>query len=190
MLFIYLSMLESPEDKGKLEQIYNEYERLMLYVAYDILKDYHLAEDAVNDAFIRIINNFEKLFAKNDELICPRSKKLVVVITKNICIDMQRKKNRYLEQAIETDEGASVIDDIKQEPSAQDEYFQKYGVDRIKDAFSKLPENQKIALYYLSIINNTVEEIASILGEKPETIKKRIYRARKALRKILEENNE
>ena len=61
MLAILLQLIDDPEDKRKFEDIYSRYERLMFIVARDILKDPYKAEDAVNDAFINIIKNFEKI---------------------------------------------------------------------------------------------------------------------------------
>ena len=45
-------------------------------MAFDIFKDHHLAEDAVNDAFIRIIDNLDKI----DKIDCPQTKRFVVII--------------------------------------------------------------------------------------------------------------
>ena len=47
-MLIYLQMLESPEEKSILEQIYLEYRGLMYHVAYEILHNEQDAEDAVS----------------------------------------------------------------------------------------------------------------------------------------------
>lgn len=41
----------------------------MFYVAHSILKDEHLAEDAVHQAFIKIIDNLDKI----NEITCPKT---------------------------------------------------------------------------------------------------------------------
>ena len=53
-MLIYLQMLESPEEKSILEQIYLEYRGLMYHVAYEILHNEQDAEDAVHHAFVKI----------------------------------------------------------------------------------------------------------------------------------------
>ena len=58
MLNIFLSLIDSDEDKAKFSNLYEQYKNLMFYIARDILKDEHLAEDAVQEAFIRIAKNF------------------------------------------------------------------------------------------------------------------------------------
>ena len=179
-------MLNNPAERDKFEQLYHEYERLMLYVARSILNDHFLAEDAVNDAFIKIINNYEKLFASNDKIICPRTKRLVVIITKNTALDILKKRNHNREDALETEEGVSILDGISFEKSTQDLFFHEYDLKKIKKAFSTLPEQQKLTLYYFAILGESIKNIANIMGEKPETVKKRLQRARKTLKEVLD----
>lgn len=56
MLTLYLSMLDT-EEKSKMEELYNTYKGLMLHIAFDILKDYDLANDALHDAFLKMIKS-------------------------------------------------------------------------------------------------------------------------------------
>lgn len=39
MLYFYISMVETPEEKTKVEQLYLNYRQTMYHVAYQILKD-------------------------------------------------------------------------------------------------------------------------------------------------------
>ena len=55
MLEIYLAMLDSEEDKNKLEQLYANYKQFMYKTVYTILKNATDAEDAVHEAFMRVI---------------------------------------------------------------------------------------------------------------------------------------
>ena len=51
MLAIYLSMLETNEEKNQFEQLYIKYKQDMYAVAYGILKNKEDAEDAVHQSF-------------------------------------------------------------------------------------------------------------------------------------------
>lgn len=53
---ILLMMVDTPEEKRKFVILYENYRYLMLKVAADILHDYQLAEDAVQEAFVRVAN--------------------------------------------------------------------------------------------------------------------------------------
>ena len=46
---------------NKFEYIYKKYRKLLLYKAFEILKDYQLAEDSTDEAFIRIYNNLNNV---------------------------------------------------------------------------------------------------------------------------------
>lgn len=50
MLMLYLSLIETPEDKSKFEKIYTNYEKKMYAVSYKI-KNVEDAEDIVHDMF-------------------------------------------------------------------------------------------------------------------------------------------
>ena len=54
-MLLYLQMLETPEEKSLFEQIYLEYRGLMYHVAYEILHNDQDAEDAVHQAFVKIV---------------------------------------------------------------------------------------------------------------------------------------
>ena len=86
-MLIYLSLLDSEEEISKFELIYSTYKKQMYYTANNILKDSHLAEDAVHNAFLRIINNLEKI----EDINSHKTKGLIVIIVKNVSIDIYRK---------------------------------------------------------------------------------------------------
>ena len=66
-MLIYLQMLDTPEEKSKFETLYYTHRRTMLHIAMQILKDHQLAENAVQEAFIRLAKNF----LKSDKSIAP-----------------------------------------------------------------------------------------------------------------------
>ena len=74
-MLIYLQMLESPEEKSILEQIYLEYRGLMYHVAYEILHNEQDAEDAVHHAFVKIAENIKKI----TDPVCPKTHSYVVM---------------------------------------------------------------------------------------------------------------
>ena len=56
-----LSELETVEARSKLEKMYKLYWDAMFATANGILKDQYLAEDAVQEAFLRIARNLSKV---------------------------------------------------------------------------------------------------------------------------------
>ena len=93
MLALYMSFIDSEDDREKFEIIYNEYRKRMVSTAYSILHNHEDAEDAVHDAFIRIAKNMKSI----DD---PKSKKTlayVITATKNNAINIFNKNKRNRE---------------------------------------------------------------------------------------------
>ena len=90
-MLLYLQMLETPEEKSLFEQIYLEYRGLMYHVAYEILHNDQDAEDAVHQAFVKIVENIKKI----DDPVCPKTHGYVVTIVEHQAIDQYRKRQKY-----------------------------------------------------------------------------------------------
>ena len=171
-MLIYLSLLDSEEEISKFELIYNTYKKQMYYTANNILKDSHLAEDAVHNAFLRIINNLEKI----EDINSHKTKGLIVIIVKNVSIDIYRKNKKERDNTIFIDD----LDDI----NGYDE-INKNDIGDLEIAISKLPENYKqvFLLKFSHVL--TDNEISEILDIKPDNVRKRISRGREKLKNIL-----
>lgn len=76
VLLFYLSLLDTEEEKSKLEKLYYQYKALMKYIALDILKDYSMADDAVHEAFIKLIRHLDGI----DEIDSRKTKAFIVIV--------------------------------------------------------------------------------------------------------------
>nr|WP_314502977.1 hypothetical protein [uncultured Lachnoanaerobaculum sp.] len=94
----------------KIEQLFNLYSDLMLQHAYYILKDISTSEDAVSEVFLRVIKIIEKI----NELDCPKTRKLMVIVVENISKNIyNRRKREALVDFTEIDvENESSLDDF------------------------------------------------------------------------------
>jgi len=61
MIYIYLSALETDEDRIQFEDIYRKYKNRMYKFAISILHNKEDAEDVIHQAFLIIANSFEKI---------------------------------------------------------------------------------------------------------------------------------
>ncbi|WP_347488488.1 sigma-70 family RNA polymerase sigma factor [Desulfoscipio sp. XC116] len=86
-MFALITTIENEDDRYKVTQIYKLYRGIMLYIANSILHESHLAEDAVSEAFIRIINNLERIDTIDDQ----KTRAFVVIIVRNISLDLLRR---------------------------------------------------------------------------------------------------
>lgn len=92
MLSFLLSLVETPQEQLLIEKLYKQYKQDMYRTAFAILKKKTDAEDAVADAFMRIIKNIAKIDADNPS----RTKAFMLIITKNAAITKYGKiKKEY-----------------------------------------------------------------------------------------------
>ena len=91
MLQFYLQLLETEEELQKFTQLYETYRKLMHWTAEGILHDEYLAEDAVHEAFLRIIQNFHQI----REIPCPKFTSSVVIIVRRKTSDYSAGRNPW-----------------------------------------------------------------------------------------------
>lgn len=86
MLF-FVAIIEDEQSKSKPESLYTKYGKDMFRVAYRILNDYQLAQDAVQVAFIKLIDNIDKI----DEVNSNKTRAFAVIVVRNISINIYRE---------------------------------------------------------------------------------------------------
>ena len=175
-MLTYLALIETEEDKRKFERIYVSYKQTMFYAANRILNNVHTAEDAVHQAFLRILNHLEKI-NEND---CHKTRAFLVVITEHIAIDIYRKQKR--ENTLSFDELEVYI--------ADNSLPEHEVIDEVSAAIEKLPVNYSTVLRLKFSQGYSNSEIAQTLDITEENIRQRISRAKKRLSQILSEEGE
>lgn len=178
MLSLYMAMLDEPEDKALFEDAYKKYRSKMLTVAYNILGNYHDAEEAVSNAFFAIARNFGRVKKRSPQ----ERAAFYCVVTKNCSYDILRTQKRRNE--IPLDDDTEIADE---DSDVSDEALSDIGYNRIVEAIRSLPEHYAQVLYMQNITGLPTKEIAKILGETDAGVRKRLERARAKLREILEE---
>ena len=82
---IILMMVDTPEQKRKFAELYERYRYLMFKIALDILHEHHLAEDALQEAFVRVAKHMECI----GQLEETATKRYLITITKNAALAEQ-----------------------------------------------------------------------------------------------------
>lgn len=170
-MLMYLSMIETPDDKVKFERIYNRYRNLMYHVAYKVLSNHYDAEDAVHQAFVAIIRHLEKI----SDIDCPQTRSYIVLITERKAIDLIR--TRHSEKVIPLNEDLIGIE------------IPAPGDHGLADALAKLPAHYREVLLLRFDNGYSSKELAQMLGMTESGVRKLIGRAKNALGCILEEES-
>ena len=176
MLFYYLSLLDTTEHRNQFEAIYSTYRNLMYYIAKRILKDDSLAEDAVHNAFIRIINHLDKLQDINSH----KTKGFLVIVVENTAKDIYNKRKNdnisldsfEVELSDNRDLEESVIDEIN--------------ITDLVKKIESLPDIYRDVLMMRFIYEYSYNAISEILNISETTARKRLERARQKLLQIIE----
>ena len=168
-MLIYLQIVETAEERSKLEAIYTEYRDMMYRVAFSVLHNREDAEDAVHYAFVSLAENIIKISDVN----CPKTAGYIVTIVENKAIDIYRRKQNHPQ--------VEYIDEIV---GIQVEYEAD---DELTACILKLPARQRSVILLKYSQGYTTREIAKILGITEANTQKIEYRAKKKLKILCEE---
>ena len=161
MLTMLLSMLSDEEDRKALYELYTQYQDAMLRVARRYFPtDPASADDAVQNAWLRAIDNFSKIF----EIPCKKRGAYLVIIVKNEALTLLRKYGRELP-----------LGELLTEIGTEDDSAS------IVDVIRSMSETYRAVLEMRLVEERTTREIAKALGLSERAVDTRISRGRALL---------
>lgn len=167
-MLIFLSMLETDAERQVFLGLYHEYGNAMLKVSQRCFpNDPSAAEDAVQNAWLKVVQNFSKV----QDIPCKKRGAYLVIIVKNESISILRKRRQELPfdetlpyKETEDDDVASIIEVIH-----------------------RLPETYRAVLELRFVEECTSQQIAQMLNLTEATVNTRIHRGRTLLIQKLRE---
>ena len=147
------------------KQYEDEVERLapsLRRIAYSIVRNEHDAQDAVQQALLAV-------WARRECVEFARLKPYLTRAVMNACRDIQRARQKAIP--------------MKEMPEMS--YQPPDGV--LADAVERLPEELRLPLLLHYMEGYKLAEIAGALGQSLPQVTSRLFRARKLLRRMLEE---
>lgn len=173
---LFLLMVETPEERDKLEVLFYKYEGLLFSIAYDIVKHEKDAEDVVQDTFMKAALNIKKI----GDVDSPATKSYLATISQNLAIDVTRERERHAEI-----EYLEVFEDAVYENT---EFELLKSVDKmlLSKCMNQLSIRHKnyIVMKYLHGMEN--KQLANMLDLSMDGVRQLDKRARDSLRKKLE----
>lgn len=183
-MFIYpiaILLIEDDGDRAFMEGLYLDYRRIMFAQARKVLGSSQDVEDVISDACLALSCKISLLKAMTRPVLCAYVVSTIRNTAINHAIKQQREKNHTVDLG---DEWFAQMPDSAQITGG--ECFRDEAITRMECAIAKLSEREASILnmrYYQEMDDR---EIARLMGAKPETIRKAIYRARKRLLAIYE----
>lgn len=159
-----------------LEEMYEQFNKLIYHVAYTITKDAHLSQDIVQETFL-------KAYIKMDTLLdVTKTKSWLISIARCTAIDFIRKESKRNEIYMEDDEDVQSILDYNPLEMEIEARFLK---NSIQENIKRLPLSQQEVMSLKVAQDLSDGEIALKLNLSPSTVKTRFHRARKQLYSIV-----
>ena len=170
-------------DDAAFSVLVNKYQKSVHALAWRKIKDFHYAEEIVQDTFLKAYQKLPTLENPN------QFASWLHVIANRLCIDWLRKQTRRQAQKLVMQS----LEDTPPEEIEESSYTQHVSEQRMaertecyheisKKLLERLPENERavVTLFYLDEMST--KEIGQFMGVSVNTITSRLQRARKRLR--------
>ncbi|HJW09485.1 MAG TPA: sigma-70 family RNA polymerase sigma factor [Holophagaceae bacterium] len=142
-------------------------EARVLALAWRVLGDRHLAEDAAQETYLRVFRSFDSY------RLGEPFEAWLIRIAVNVCRDLARKRGQQpLTLASLEDLAAATA------PGAEETVLLDQRRALIRRALAGLPQGERIALVLRDLEGLTSEEAARILGLRPATVRSQVASAR------------
>ena len=166
MLCILLASVDSPQDKRKLELLYEKYNRLMYVVAMRVLHHPQDAEDAVSEAVLSAYENIHKL--RKEEAF----RSWIFQILANVCRRKLKSRERTETELKEDHASATYCDGLRTD---------------VERAFLILDEDDQLIIGLSVYGGYNSKEIGEMLKMNPNTVRSRRKRALEKMSWLLKE---
>ncbi len=166
----------------QLEQCIREYGKNVYAFCSQLTGNKQEAEELYQDTFLKAVELKEKMDRERN----PGS--YLISIALRIWKNKKRKyawRNRIAKTEVFTEEMAGG-ESGRQEDSTEENFFRKEQQRQVREAVAKLEEKYRIPVYLYYSQQFTTEQIGKVLKLPQGTVKSRLYKARKLLKKELE----
>ena len=165
-------------DHVALAELYDRYGRVSYNLAYRILRDQQLAEDAVQDGFLTVWRTAQRFLPER-----AKASTWILTLVHRRAVDLVRREERRRTDAL----------DEAHEPageSTDESAWLRLERERVQAALQQLPDQQREALELAYYGGFTQSELAERLGQPLGTIKSRMFAGLSRMRELLADQAE
>lgn len=163
------------------DELVTKHQSALLGYVYGFTKDYHDAQEVVQETFLRLIEkpppNFDGITS------------WLFKVARNLCIDRGKRKSRY-EKIIVKHESTIQIVDFREKLNPFNNALALERWEQIIETLNQLPENQKWVILLFFQQGMLYREIAEVTGLSMSSVGMLLNRGLKALKPILAANRD
>lgn len=157
------------------KELFETYRQMMYKIAFEILHNKADAEDAVQSAFLSIINNIDKI----SKIPCDERGFYFVNVIEHTSINILNRQRRYRADDI------NIYEDIASDDSVEEKADENILTEEIEKALYELSDRDYSLMYLYIFKQMKPREIAKELDISEKNIRVYIKKARERLIKIL-----
>jgi RNA polymerase sigma-70 factor, ECF subfamily len=157
-------------------------QRRAVRIAYHYLRDAHDADEAVQDAFLKV---FTHITTYREEL--PFEVWFTRILV-NGCLDIRKSRARRLRWVLPSSShtgSAPMVDPVAPQPGPEARLLSSERGREISAAVDKLPDRQRAVFTLCHIGEQSTSEVSAALGLSEATVRVHLFRAVRKLRKLL-----
>ena len=157
-------------------------QRRAVRIAYHYLRDAHDADEAVQDAFVKV---FTHITTYREDL--PFEVWFTRILV-NGCLDLRKARARRLRWVlpISSSPDAPPADPASPQRSVEDQLLSSERGREIAAAVEQLPDRQRTVFTLCHMAEQSTSEVSKALGLSEATVRVHLFRAVRKLRKLLE----
>lgn len=174
-------------DRHAFNRLVGRHQTLMYNIAYRVMGNSDKAADATQDAFVSAYKKLDQYKGGNFRAWMAR-------IVRNQCYDLIRYEKRRPAASLDAlllkpDDPPPALN--RNSPERPDQAALRHEVGEwLEQVILQLPVDQRMTLVMADVHNYSYEEIAEVTGVQLGTVKSRLSRARRKVRKLLQERSE
>ena len=170
-------------DKKAYEVLVLQYQDRLVFSVYKFLKDYELAQDIAQEAFVKAFKNIEKF--RGDSSFYTWIYRIAINTAKNFLSSKSRKSEIYDDEIMELKLSESAVTSENPENILEAEELRSM----MMDAIQSLPDDIRTTLSLREFDGLSYEEIAEVQNCPIGTVRSRIHKGREILDKTFSEYN-
>ncbi|MEG2173992.1 MAG: sigma-70 family RNA polymerase sigma factor [Oscillospiraceae bacterium] len=171
MFFLFMTI--SNDDRFDL--LYEQYHRAMYRLALSVLRQPQLAEDAVQNAFLRVFQNLDKIEA----IDCSKTRAYLIVIVRRESFKLYNQGQRDMANLVDVDDAPILETLVAHSPEMLFDHLDE--VHRLRGILSTLSETDQYLLIGKYAYGYQYRDLALLLGMSEKNVSVRITRARQRL---------